>query len=1038
MFAPTGAGMLPLVTVDPQSLGSGAEETEDCTETDLSRDAGDNGCVTPPVGDGSSWVDSRTLSSGDPIGRYLIVEQIGEGGMGVVYSAYDPELDRKVAIKLLRTVLGTDTAKARLLREAQAMARLAHPHIVAVHEVDIYHDDVFIVMEFVEGVTLKQWIKSPRSWQEVVEVMVQAGRGLAAAHAKGLIHRDFKPENVMVGDDGRVRVMDFGLVRASGSGEWTPVGNTDPSADSWAPSEGGEDERRNPGSDTGPALKAGVGSPLSDGAFTGEGRALGTPAYMSPEQHAGCEVDARTDVFSYCVTLYELLYRQRPFRGRNPLALAAAMATGKVQPPPRNSKVPGWLDKAVLRGMATASRDRWGTLDALLSVLSYDRGRRVKRWLVGGGLASAVVLGGVFGYGISDGKTQCQLATTQIEAVWNDTRRADISRQFEASGLSYAASTWKVAAEQIETWTAAWSDERLAACEATHVAHEQSEALLDQRMSCLDHQLDALRSLLEHLAGADADIVAAAVKTVAQLPTVEMCGDDEYLAMQATLHPPPPLAKEVETLRARLRESRHQAGFNKTEEGLADARAVLARAQELGWPPLIARAWLAVGHAEGIAMKFPDALTSLQEGYRLALREGLDLYALEATIELVWIGAVSGSSLEAVRVWRDYAEANLPRHEDPRLMHRLALALALLSKREGDFEGMLAHAETAVQTRRSGFPHGSVLVVNALNFKSAAQGMLGRHTQSIATARAADAMAQKVASARSNLAGRTASTLGSALWRVEDFGAATAEFQRALKVLSEVLEPDSPQLAVAMTNVAMGAAVAGDFAEAIAQLQKALAIKEKSYGPKGMPLVSTLTNLGGAYCDSGDLVRCMEMHERARSILAATVPLDHPRLAQATVVVARTRATQGDREGAIAVLDTMSAEGWATLSKDLQWSIARKSTESRLALLAADAELAERRAREAIGLVDEEAAGAPGVEGMLAEAHYVLARALKASPKPDLARVRAEAATAVNLWTRAKAKQVMVDEARALAGMERPEDARPDGAPPDGDPTPTR
>jgi serine/threonine protein kinase len=233
--------------------------------------------------------EPEPLARGTQVGRYVLLDAVGSGGMGVVYAAYDPELDRKVAIKLLRfDRLGSEAGerdRLRLQREAQAIARLSHPNVVHVYDVGTFGDQVFVAMEFVAGRTLRQWAEEePRPWREVVDRFALAGRGLAAAHAAGLIHRDFKPDNVLLGDDGRVRVVDFGLARPAGQqpapeGERTPSGGT-------------------------------LAHPLTEW-----GVVVGTPAYMAPEQLRGEASDERSDQLSFCVSLYETLYGERPFPG---------------------------------------------------------------------------------------------------------------------------------------------------------------------------------------------------------------------------------------------------------------------------------------------------------------------------------------------------------------------------------------------------------------------------------------------------------------------------------------------------------------------------------------------------------------------------------------------------------------------------------------------------------------------------------------------------------------------------------------------------
>ncbi len=303
------------------------------------------------------------LQPGATIGRYVVLELVGEGGMGVVYAAYDPELDRKVAIKLLGSGRGSAAAGRRLLREAQAMARLTHPNVITVHDVGEHAGMVFVAMEFVHGQTWTQWQQAcPRSLSETLQIALGAVRGLRAAHEVGLVHRDFKPDNVMIGDDGRVRVMDFGLARLVGDdSDARPSGVP---ADAPVSSSGGAGVR-----------------------LTHAGAVLGTPGYMAPEQFMGHEADARTDQFGFCVTLWEAVYGERPFRGETALAIGAAVMAGTVQAPPSDRDVPPWLQEVLRRGLSVDPQARWSSLAELQLQLARHEGTR-RRWgWAAGGLA---------------------------------------------------------------------------------------------------------------------------------------------------------------------------------------------------------------------------------------------------------------------------------------------------------------------------------------------------------------------------------------------------------------------------------------------------------------------------------------------------------------------------------------------------------------------------------------------------------------------------------------------------------------------------
>jgi tetratricopeptide (TPR) repeat protein/predicted Ser/Thr protein kinase len=286
--------------------------------------------------------------AGRRIDRYVIVDQLGRGGMGVVYKAYDPDLGRTVALKLLRGDAGGRHA-LRLEREARAIARLAHPNVVAIHDVGRAGADLFIAMECVEGESLRRWLADrPRPLHAVLDVFLQAARGLAAAHDAGLVHRDFKPDNVLIGDDGRVRVLDFGVARA-------PRGDVDELADALAGLAQPDDRM-----------------PL-DGSITPAGHAVGTPRYMAPEQHRDQDVDGRADQYAWGVALYEAVTGQRPFEASEYRELRKLVLRGQARPFPDGAAVPRWLERLIARAMSVEREVRYPTMHDLIAELGRDR-----------------------------------------------------------------------------------------------------------------------------------------------------------------------------------------------------------------------------------------------------------------------------------------------------------------------------------------------------------------------------------------------------------------------------------------------------------------------------------------------------------------------------------------------------------------------------------------------------------------------------------------------------------------------------------------
>jgi serine/threonine protein kinase/tetratricopeptide (TPR) repeat protein len=299
------------------------------------------------------------------IEHFTLLERIGMGGMGELYLAYDERLDRKVALKLVRAGRRRDAADDRLLREAQTLAKISHPNVVTVFEAGAVSGRVYVAMEFVRGQTLGAWLKDTarlperQRIREILRRFVDAGRGLAAVHEAGLAHRDFKPDNVLVGVDGRVRIVDFGLARVAVAGEEAiPVMLPEGESSKIFVSETGR----------------------SPSTLTATGVVRGTPRYMAPEQWDGLRGDARSDQFSFCVALFDALWRQWPFEGKDASELALAVTQGDLRAPPRNPEIPAALRAVVLRGLATDSDRRFASVGDLLARLEPFIAPR-RRWI---------------------------------------------------------------------------------------------------------------------------------------------------------------------------------------------------------------------------------------------------------------------------------------------------------------------------------------------------------------------------------------------------------------------------------------------------------------------------------------------------------------------------------------------------------------------------------------------------------------------------------------------------------------------------------
>ncbi|MEX1368782.1 MAG: serine/threonine-protein kinase, partial [Nannocystaceae bacterium] len=548
------------------------------------------------------------------IGRFAVLELIGRGGMGRVYAAYDAQLDRKVAVKVLLDARASAEAQQRLQREAQAMARLSHPNVVAVHEVGQSDGEVFVAMEFIRGQNLNEWIGTGPQWRQVLEVFIQAGQGLAAAHGAGLVHRDLKPHNIMRGDDGVVKVLDFGLARAA---------------------EGDPSQTRE-------ADELSSSSSMLESRLSHTGTLMGTPAYMAPEQLRGAGADALSDQFSFCVALYEALYGERPYDRRSTQARRAAQdstppraeleRSGEVRPPATGSKVPAAVRKILLRGLSPAPGDRWPGMEELLEHLRAQLAPR-RRSVLGPSLAVGLV-----GLGVGVGANQyvswserCTGAASQLEGIWDEPRKTRVRAALLETELSYARETWPRVQQRLDEYAAAWVTAHTEACEATSIRHEQSEGQLDLRMRCLQDHRQHLRATVDELARGQTSVVEHAVEAVTSLPALSRCADLDALVAERPPPEDPAVARRVSALDEQLVEAEAKEVAGEYAEALALTDTVVAEATALGYEPLLVRAWLQQGSLRKVTADYEGAVATLDQAYSAALAQRMTAEAASAS-----------------------------------------------------------------------------------------------------------------------------------------------------------------------------------------------------------------------------------------------------------------------------------------------------------------------------------------------------------------------------------------------------------------------
>src|SRR5450631_2762624 len=836
-----------------------------------------------------------TLTRGATIGRYVVLGLVGRGGMGEVYAAYDPELDRKVAVKLLRVKPGNGVSlnegRQRTLREAQAIARLSHANVVVVYDVGTFRDQVFIAMEFVEGNTVTYWLQSqPRSWQEVLKVFRAAGKGLTAAHDKGLVHRDFKPDNVMVGRDGEVRVMDFGLARqvaekpAVGERITPTVGALVEGTDQ-GPAPVGDpmttvllnSGRSSAPTPTGPVdLQA--TSVMFEMQLTRTGAMMGTPAYMAPEQFLGTTTDARTDQFSFCVALYEALYGERPFSGNTMFALTTAVVQGQVREAAQSSKVPLWVRKVLLRGLKAQADERYPSMHDLIEALGKNPNTARRRFLA---VAAVMLVPVALTLGVhqslANHKSICGAGPARLAGVWDLTaagepepaRQAAIHSAFLHTGKSYASEVYATVNRILSGYSQSWAKMYREACEATNARGEQSAEVLDLRMTCLQERLGGLRALTDVFSDANGQVVENAVSAANNLGSLDRCADVPLL--RSVVRPPedPKTRARVAELRQQLAGVKALYDSGRYHEGLKDAPGRIEEVRALGYQPLIAETLFAIGMMYSKSNDVPAAERALVDSYLAADASRDDEVRAEDATNLVWVvGYQEGRYADAQR-WAKYADAILQRLGGHVLLQAWLLNnLGGLFEIRGDREAALRMQQEglALKERALGRDHPDVGISEG-NL-AVVLTMLGRNQEALEHVdRSIEILEIGLGAGHPDLATQlnNRGEILDALGRSRD---ARTSFEKARIIWERELGLDNRNLAYALTGIGSSYLSERDPSNAIVPLERAFKIRE-AHETDPSRRAETRFALARALWESGrDHLRARSLAEQARASYA--------------------------------------------------------------------------------------------------------------------------------------------------------------------------
>jgi len=778
------------------------------------------------------------LVRGANVGRYLILGLVGRGGMGEVYAAFDPRLDRKIALKLLRETTGrgasAQTAQERLLREAQSIARLSHPNVVVVHDAGATDDGkrgnrVYLAMEFIEGQPLADWLAAePRSWRAICEAFAAAGEGLLAAHEAGLVHRDFKPQNVMVGNDGVIRVTDFGLASdasEAAKGDPTPVdlarSETRPTAETLA--------------------------------LTGTGVLLGTPLYMAPEQFLARPTDARTDQFSFCVALYEALYGQRPFPADSLQTLVGAVVAGRLRPPPQKTRVPAFLRKILLRGLEPDPAARYSSMRELIAALRADPARRRRTAAIGAAVAMAAVVAVVGAERLATrGQRMCQGAADKLAGIWeldpHGARRTAVHDSFLQTGSALAEETWVRASSLLDDyargWTAAYTD----TCEATHVRGDQSAEVLDLRMSCLDGARGGFRALTNVLSNADGRTVIEAVNATHALLPIERCADVPTL--RAAVPPPTDAAARarVAEMETRLAEVKALTDTGKWTEALRRVGPLVDAARSAGYKPLLAETLEAQSWLETELGELGLATKALEEAVWVALAGHRDDIAAESAAQLMHTSRELSRPADERERWEALAAALLrrlgPGHD--RIAAWFHQNRGIVTFMRGDFLSTAQEFNLALSLKQRALPPNHPDTAITLNSIAYFHAEMGEGEQALIAAQAAVDIYDTAYGSQSPLLWSVLDNRGIALRVLHRYVEAESDLRIALAALETLVGTDHVWTADPLTELGKTLVEEGKYREAALLLERALHIREHG-DPSSPDLADTRFALARAH-----------------------------------------------------------------------------------------------------------------------------------------------------------------------------------------------
>jgi len=831
-----------------------------------------------PVGEWSECGDREKIDRFDLQGR------LWYGGMGIVYQAFDPELGREVAIKILyQGSSESGAARSRLLREAQAMARLSHPNVLTVYESGTYEGLVYIAMELVEGVGLRKRCAQANSWREVVELFRDAAHGLAAAHAVPLIHRDFKPENVIVGNDGRVRVLGSGLARICA----TPASGM--LAESRAASTGTGSAGVETAEHTGAAPRR--ADPFLVQTLTSTGPVMGPSPYMAPEQLSDHVASPRSDQYSFCVALYEVLHGILPFASSGSSSTTTAECVDaplcrELRPAPKGTKgagAPAAIRSLIRRGLSANPDKRFPSMDALIVELdrALARGRRRRRLLTTTGIISVALFSGYLGAKSPESAETCAgWAASMSEDVWSSTRRAALAEAFARSGVPQAMPIWEIIDERVDAYVDTWRRIQRDACSPNQSLGPQGQRLAELRSACLSNARGELNALLAVMNEPEQTIVFHGIQAVGDLPSLARCSDDEVLLATVPLPQEPAVATAVERARAKASEIRALRRAGLYSRALAEVEVLRESVDRLDYLPLKAEFELLLGQIEFDNAHFDAAQSSYERAYWVGIDTSHDGVAVPAAINLAALLGERQASIEAGLAWTRQAEASLRHHASSELQEvALEQARGRILRVAGRPEEARKHLDAAHQRIYSINEADDFDIAVLLRDLSLVAIDQGHPDEAIKFHTDALMLARRAFGEEHPLVGTCLSMVGSVHHSISRYEEACRYFDEALDLFARVYGDSHPEIANTLNSLGMTYDKLERSEEAEEAYRRALAIRREHLGDAHPDVAATLDNLARSHVKRGKLDEAGAMMMSAEEILRRTFGPEHPQVA---------------------------------------------------------------------------------------------------------------------------------------------------------------